>query len=255
MSDIPNENPLLDQNPNQPWVIYPAIDLLGGRCVRLRQGDYNQVTVYHEDPVAMARQFQLAGAAWLHVVDLDAARSGIPVHGELIARIRRETGLQIQTGGGIRTLAHLQTLLETWQIDRAILGTAAVKDRTFTETALRLYPDRLAIGIDARNGEVSVDGWTQGSGISALDLACKVRDLGARVIIFTDIARDGMMVGTATHMVRELVDKTGLAVIASGGIGTWADIAAVHQTGAAGVIVGKAIYEGTVNLAQCWPKE
>lgn len=234
-------------------IIYPAIDLLGGRCVRLRQGDYNQVTVYHEDPVAMARQFRDAGASWIHVVDLDAARSGVPANVELIRRISRETGLKIQTGGGIRTLEHLEKLLENDQIARAVLGTAAVRDRALIEKVLKLYPDRVAIGIDARDGEVSVDGWTQGSGLSALDFAKTMESLGARVVIFTDIARDGMMVGTATDRVRELVESTSLEVIASGGIGSWADIEAVRLTGAAGVIVGKAIYEGTVSLAQCWP--
>lgn len=234
-------------------IIYPAIDLLGGRCVRLRQGDYNQVTVYHEDPVAMARQFRDAGASWIHVVDLDAARSGVPAHVDLIRRISRETGLKVQTGGGIRTLEHLQTLLENDLIARAVLGTAAVRDRALIEKILKLYPDRVAIGIDARDGEVSIDGWTQGSGLSALDFAKTMESLGARVVIFTDIARDGMMVGTAIDRVRELVESTSLEVIASGGIGKWADIEAVRQTGAAGVIVGKAIYEGTVSLSQCWP--
>jgi phosphoribosylformimino-5-aminoimidazole carboxamide ribotide isomerase len=221
-------------------IIYPAIDLLGGRCVRLRQGDYNQVKVYHEDPVAMARQFRDAGASWIHVVDLDAARSGVPAHVDLIRRISQETGLKVQTGGGIRTLEHLQTLLENDLIARAVLGTAAVRDRALIEKILKLYPDRVAIGIDARDGDVSIDGWTQGSGLSALDFAKTMESLGARVVIFTDIAR-------------ELVESTSLEVIASGGIGNWADIEAVRQTGAAGVIVGKAIYEGTVSLAQCWP--
>ena len=235
-------------------IIYPAIDLLGGQCVRLRQGDYAQVTVYNSDPLDMARQFQAAGAPWLHVVDLAAAKSGIPVHAELIARIRRETGLQIQTGGGIRQMTHVQTLLEDYGIDRIVLGTAAVRDRKFTEEVLRLYPDRVAIGIDARNGEVSVDGWTQGSGLKALDFAKMMAAVGARLAIFTDISRDGMMSGSANESNRELVEQSGLAIIASGGIGSYEDIEAVRHTGAAGVIVGKAIYEGKVRLEQCWPK-
>lgn len=239
----------------QPFTIYPAIDLLGGRCVRLRQGDYNQVTVYHDDPVAMARQFREAGADWIHVVDLDAARSGVPAHVDLIRRIGLETGLKIQTGGGIRTLEHLERLLGEAGIARAVLGTAAVRNRPLTEQILRLHPGQVTIGIDARDGEVSVDGWTQGSGLSALDFAKTMEAAGARVAIFTDIARDGMMVGSATDRVHELVEQTSLEIIASGGIGSWADIDAVRQTGASGVIVGKAIYEGTVSLAQCWPKE
>lgn len=235
-------------------IIYPAIDLLGGHCVRLRQGDYAQVTVYNTDPLDMARQFQAAGAPWLHVVDLDAAKSGIPVHAELIARIRRETGLQIQTGGGIRQMSHVQTLLEDFGIDRIVLGTAAVRDRAFTEKVLQLYPDRVAIGIDARNGEVSVDGWTQGSGLKALDFAKMMASVGARLAIFTDISRDGMMSGSANESNKLLVEQSGLAIIASGGIGSYEDIEAVRETGAAGVIVGKAIYEGKVRLEQCWPK-
>lgn len=234
-------------------IIYPAIDLLGGRCVRLRQGDYNQVTVYNEDPIAQALAFRNAGAKWIHVVDLDAAKSGIPTNLEIIREISRETGLNVQTGGGIRTLEHLEKLLENNMISRAVLGTAAVKNRPLIEQVLRLYPDRVAIGIDARDGEVSVDGWTKGSGLPALAFAKTMESLGARVVIFTDIARDGMMVGTATDSVRELVNQTNLEVIASGGIGRFADLEAVRETGAAGVIVGKAIYEGTVTLAQCWP--
>lgn len=238
--------------PDSDFIIYPAIDLLGGQCVRLRQGDYNQVTVYHDDPVAMARSFRDAGAAWIHVVDLDAARSGIPAHVDLIRTISRETGLLVQTGGGIRTLDHLEILLANG-IARAVLGTAAVKNRPLVEEILKRYPDRVAIGIDARDGEVSIDGWTQGSGLPALEFARTMESLGAQTVIFTDIARDGMMVGSATDRVQELVEQTSLAIIASGGIGTYADIEAVRQTGAAGVIVGKAIYEGTVSLAECWP--
>lgn len=234
--------------------IYPAIDLLDGRCVRLRQGDYDQVTVYNNDPIDQAMQFKRAGAEWIHVVDLDAARSGVPTNLEIIRSISCQTGLKIQTGGGIRTMRHLERLLFEGGISRAVLGTAAVKNRPLIEEILKYYPDQVAIGIDARNGEVSIDGWTQGSGLPALAFAKTMESLGAKVVIFTDIARDGMMVGTATDLVRELVEQTSLEIIASGGIGTYADIEAVRQTGAAGVIVGKAIYEGTVTLEQCWPK-
>jgi phosphoribosylformimino-5-aminoimidazole carboxamide ribotide isomerase len=236
-------------------IIYPAIDLLGGRCVRLKQGRYDQVTVYHEDPLAAARLFKEAGAPWLHVVDLDAARSGVPMHGEMIAAIRRQTGLKIQTGGGIRSLEHLRFLLEELGIERVVLGTAAVRDRPFAEQALRLYPERIAIGIDARDGEVSVDGWTQGSGLAALDFARLMAAAGARLAVYTDISRDGMLAGAATGAIRTMVRSSGLSIIASGGIGSPADIEAVRQTGAAGLIVGKAIYEGKVDLKTCWPKE
>lgn len=235
-------------------IIYPAIDLLGGRCVRLRQGDYNQVTVYNDDPLDMASQFANAGAAWIHIVDLDAAKTGAPVHAELIRNIKRLTGVQVQTGGGIRNLQHLTLLLEQYDIDRAVLGTAAVRDRVFTEEALKQYGLNIAIGIDARAGEVSVSGWTEGSGIKASELACRMAEAGAKTIIYTDIARDGMLTGPALDNTHALVQLTGIDIIASGGIGSYEDIVAVEGTGAAGVIVGKAIYEGKVKLEQCWQK-
>ncbi len=235
-------------------IIYPAIDLLGGRCVRLRQGDYNQVTVYNDDPLDMAGQFAEAGAGWIHIVDLDAARTGAPVHAELIRNIKRQTGVKVQTGGGIRNLQHLTLLIEKYDIDRAVLGTAAVRDRAFTEQALKLYGQNIAIGIDARNGEVSVSGWTEGSGIKAAELACRMAESGATTIIYTDIARDGMLTGPALEKTQELVQLTGIDIIASGGIGSYEDIQAVEGTGAAGVIVGKAIYEGKVKLEQCWQR-
>jgi phosphoribosylformimino-5-aminoimidazole carboxamide ribotide isomerase len=231
-------------------VVYPAIDLLGGRCVRLRQGDYAQVTVYSDDPVAVAMGFREAGAEWVHVVDLDAARSGVPEHHGLIARIRAETGLRVQTGGGVRNLASLEAHLSAG-VERVVLGTSAVKDRPFTTEALRRFGSAIAIGIDARGGEVSVDGWTSGGGVKALEFAGWMEALGARTAIFTDIARDGMLAGPALDATAELVRGTGLAVIASGGIGALADIEAVRAVGAAGVIVGKALYEGKVDLAAC----
>jgi phosphoribosylformimino-5-aminoimidazole carboxamide ribotide isomerase len=239
---------------NSAMIIYPAIDLLGGQCVRLRQGDYGQVTVYNPDPLQVARQFRQAGASWLHIVDLDAARSGVPAHTGLIAKIRQETGLKVQTGGGIRSLEHVEALLEGAGIDRIVLGTAAVRDRAFTEKVLQLYPDRTAIGIDARDGEVSVDGWTRGSGLNALEFARMMAGAGARLAICTDISRDGMLAGPNTASIREMVLSSGMSIIASGGIGSIEDIEAIRQTGAAGVIVGKAIYEGKVRLEQCWPK-
>lgn len=244
----------MNNQENESMIIYPAIDLLDGRCVRLRQGDYNQVTAYSDDPLAIARMFREAGASWLHVVDLEAARTGTPVHAALIARIRKATGLKIQTGGGIRTMHHVRTLLEENDIDRIVLGTAAVRDRAFVTEVLRLWPDRTAIGIDARDKEVSVDGWTSGSGLNALDFARDMAAAGARLAIYTDISRDGMLSGAAIDGVREMVGHSGLSIIASGGIGSADDIEEVRKTGAAGVIVGKAIYEKKVRLEECWPK-
>lgn len=236
-------------------IIYPAIDLLGGKCVRLRQGDYNQVTVYSDDPLDMARQFQKAGAEWLHIVDLDAARTGAPVHAGLIHEICKNTGIKVQTGGGIRNLQHLKILLEEFGIDRAVLGTAAVRDRDFTYQALKDFGSRIAIGIDARDGEVSISGWTSGSGIRSVDLALEMEQAGAKTIIYTDISRDGMLVGPSLASTSELIEKTKMDIIASGGIGSMDDISAVRRIGASGVIVGRAIYEGKVRLDKCWQNE
>ena len=235
-------------------VVYPAIDLLGGRCVRLRQGDYAQVTVYSDDPLAVALGFRAAGAEWVHIVDLDAARSGVPEHHGLIARIRAETGLKVQTGGGVRGMATLEALLGAG-IERVVLGTSAVKDRPFTTEALRRYGSRIAIGIDARDGEVSVDGWTSGGGVKTLEFARWMEALGATTVIHTDIARDGTLAGPALSATEELVRGTAMAVVASGGIGSMEDIEAVRAVGAAGVIVGKAIYEGKVDLSRCLRRE
>ncbi len=235
----------------EPMILYPAIDLLQGQCVRLHQGRYDQVTVYSSDPLAVARRFQAEGAAWLHVVDLDAARTGQMAHADLISRMRRETGMKIQTGGGIRTMTALERLLETHQLERAVLGTAAVKDRRFTEKALTRYPDRIAIGLDARDGMVCIEGWTKDSGLDVVAFAREMADLGAKTVIYTDIRRDGTMRGPALAGIRQLVDLGRLAVIASGGIGCQDDLEAVRRTGAAGVIVGKALYEGKVVLPSC----
>lgn len=239
----------------QPFIIYPAIDLLDGQAVRLRQGRYDDVTVYDKDPVALACRFRAAGAEYLHVVDLNAARDGVRAHDHLIGAIARESGLRIQTGGGVRTMAAVESLLDTPGIWRVIIGTSAVRDPAFTRAAIRYAPDRVVIGLDARNGWVSVDGWTQDSQVSVLDLAQAMKEAGAQTIIYTDISRDGMMVGTAVDGISELVRNTGLSIIASGGIASMADIEAAKAAGASGAIVGKAIYEGKVRLESCWPKE
>lgn len=231
--------------------ILPAIDLLGGKCVRLRQGKYDDVTIYNDDPLAQALEFKNAGAEWIHIVDLDAAKSGIPTNHEIIREISIKTGLKVDTGGGIRNMDTLKKWIEEYGVTRCVIGTSAIKDRKFTEEALRAYGDKIAIGIDAHNGEVAVDGWTKGGGVRALDFALTMKNLGAKTIVFTDISRDGMLTGPAFDSTKELVDKTGLEVIASGGIGSDEDIMYIKESGCAGVIVGKAIYERKVNLAKC----
>jgi len=232
------------------FIIYPAIDLLGGRCVRLQQGDYERVTVYSDDPLAMARTFLEAGSKWIHMVDLDAAKTGIPTNHLIIASVATTLGLKVQTGGGIRNMDTLDRVLDS-NITRAILGTSAVRDRQFTEKAVSRYGSRIAIGIDAKNGEVAVDGWTNKSGMNVLDFARAMESIGVQTVIYTDISRDGMLLGTETQGIIELVRETKLSVIASGGIGTYSDVYDAKSTGASGVIIGKAIYEGKVDLKTC----
>ncbi len=232
-------------------IILPAIDLIGGKCVRLQKGDYNKVTIYNDDPLAQAMSFKEAGATWIHIVDLDAAKSGIPTNHEIIAQIASKTGLKVDTGGGIRNMDTLSRWIEDYGVSRCVLGTAAIKDRAFTEAAIAKYGEKIAIGIDAKSGEVAVDGWTNGSGVNAVDFALIMKSIGAKTVVFTDIARDGMLTGPAVESTKEMVDRTGLDVIASGGIGCDDDVLNIKTSGCTGVIVGKAIYEGRVDLKKC----
>lgn len=232
-------------------IILPAIDLLGGKCVRLQRGDYDRVTVYNDDPLSQAMEFKQAGAEWIHIVDLDAARSGVPTNHEVIRQISLKTGLKVDTGGGIRNMDTLKKWIEDYGVARCVIGTSAIRDRKFTEEALKLYPDKIAIGIDAKDGEVAVDGWTKGSGVKAADFALTMKELGAQTVVFTDISRDGMLTGPAFDSTKDLVEKTGIDIIASGGIGSDEDIMYIKGSGCAGVIVGKAIYEGKVDLERC----
>jgi len=232
-------------------IILPAVDLLGGKCVRLLKGDYNKVTVYNDDPLEQAWQFKEAGAEWIHVVDLDAAKSGVPTNHEIIRAIAEKTGLKVDTGGGIRNMDTLRRWIEDYGVSRCVLGTAAVKDRAFTEKAIEMFEEKIAIGIDAKDGEVAVDGWTAGSGIDAVEFGQIMKSIGAKTVVFTDIARDGMLTGPAVESTKLMVEKTGLDVIASGGIGSDEDIMNIKTSGCAGVIVGKAIYEGKVDLKAC----
>jgi phosphoribosylformimino-5-aminoimidazole carboxamide ribotide isomerase len=243
-----NENTA--SNSTSQFTIYPAIDIIGGKCVRLSQGDYDSVKVYSDDPIAIARSFYDAGARWIHIVDLDAAKTGIPSNHKIIARIAKETDLSVQTGGGIRNMEILDNVLNS-DVRRAILGTSAVKDWEFTENAIRKYGDRIVIGIDAKNGEVAVDGWTSASQLTAIDFAQKMQELGARTVIYTDISRDGMFKGTHIDGIKELVLKTSMDIIASGGVAGIGDVTAAKSAGASGVIIGKALYEGRVDLKEC----
>jgi phosphoribosylformimino-5-aminoimidazole carboxamide ribotide isomerase len=230
--------------------IYPAIDLRGGRCVRLVEGDFGRETVYGDDPVAMARRWEAAGARWLHVVDLDGARAGAPVQADLVARICRAVAIPVQVGGGLRDGAAVRTVLDAG-VTRAILGTVAVRDPELCARLCRSFPGAIAVGIDARDGIARVAGWEEASAVRATDLARAVAARGAAAIVFTDIGRDGTERGPNVEETVAVARTAGIPVIASGGVGTLAhvrDVAARAADGIEGVIVGRALYTGSVTL-------
>lgn len=230
-------------------IIYPAIDLLDGRCVRLSQGNYNKVTVYSENPAEFAAVWTKKGAGFIHVVDLNGARTGIPENDDILARIVREAGAPVQVGGGIRSIERIDKLLELG-IERVILGTSAVRNPDFVKEAVRKYGKSIVIGIDARDGYVAVDGWEKKSSRMAVEFACEMESLGVAHIIYTDIARDGMLTGPNIMAMETMVSSVGCSVIASGGVGTIDDILALNKTGVSGVITGKALYENRFDLEE-----
>ena len=228
----------------------PAIDILGGKAVRLAKGDYAQVTVYNDDPVAQARLFEEAGAEWLHVVDLDGAKSGRADNIEVIERIMAQTSLKVEVGGGVRSIEAVERLLDAG-VTRAVLGTALVRDPAFAREAVeRFGGDALVAGIDARDGEVAVSGWIEGSGVDAAELARAMAQAGFVHLVYTDIARDGMQTGLDPAAYARMAEAFGHPVIASGGVACVADIRALAPVAASieGVITGRAIYEGTLTV-------
>jgi len=232
--------------------IYPAVDILKGKAVRLKQGRADDVTIYGQ-PLEMAQRWFKAGAQWLHVVDLDGAFGGAPANHDIIAQIARYLPkLRVQVGGGIRSMAVIESLFAAG-VQRAVLGTSAVNDPKFTGEALKRYGDRIAIGIDARDGIARVSGWTETSKIGAIDLARKLEQEGARLVIYTDISRDGVLVGPNTESLKQMIDGTSLNVIASGGVSKLEDVrtlAAVRHSRLDGVIIGKALYEQLLTLEE-----
>ena len=224
--------------------LLPAIDLLDGRAVRLAKGDYDAVTVYNDDPAYQAQLFEEAGATWLHVVDLDGAKSGNPDNLEVVRAILARTSLKVEVGGGVRSLDAGAT--------RVILGTALVRDPDFAQAVMEKFgPDALVAGIDAKAGEAAVAGWTEGSGVAAADLARRIAAMGYEHLVYTDIARDGMQTGVENDAYAKMAAAFGNPVIVSGGIATAADIRALAPIADAveGVITGRAIYEGTLTVA------
>ena len=232
--------------------LYPAIDLRGGKCVRLYQGDFDQETVYGEDPVAQALAFQAEGARWIHVVDLDAAKTGDPVNRPVIAQIARAVDVPVQTGGGVRDEAAAAALLEAG-VARVVVGTAAVEDPDLVPRLAKEFP--VAVGLDAHGREVAVRGWVKGSGLDVVDLARRFADAGVEALVVTEIGRDGTLAGPDTEGLAAVVAATGVPVIASGGVGTLADLealAALEVDGRrlAGAICGKAIYEQRFSVSE-----
>jgi phosphoribosylformimino-5-aminoimidazole carboxamide ribotide isomerase len=230
-------------------IVYPAIDLRGGRCVRLLEGAFDRETVYGDDPVAVARGFEAAGASWIHLVDLDGARAGRPVQADLVAAICAAVRIPVQVGGGLRDAAAVRAVLGAGAA-RAVLGTVAVQDPALAGTICRAHPDRIAIGLDARDGLLRVAGWTEGSQATATGFAARVKGLGAAAIIYTDIGRDGTERGPDLEGTRAVAAAAGVPVIASGGVGTLDHVRAVAALGVAGVVIGRALYTGAVRLAE-----
>ena len=228
--------------------IFPAIDLRGGQVVRLYQGDYDQETVYAADPCAVARDFLAAGARYLHVVDLDGARDGTLANFETIATLVRQGGLYIEVGGGIRTEERIRRYLDLG-VGRCILGTIAVKDFAFTERMAKKYGDRIAVGVDARDGFVAISGWKELSRERGVDFCRRLRDAGVRRVIYTDISRDGAEQGTNLDLYRELVTIQGLEITASGGVSSLEELRTLQAMGVRAAILGKALYTGRLDLA------
>jgi phosphoribosylformimino-5-aminoimidazole carboxamide ribotide isomerase len=227
-------------------LILPAIDLRGGQCVRLRQGDYAQETVFDADPAAVARRWVEQGATWLHIVDLDGARAGQPINGASVRAIV-QAGVPCQLGGGIRTEADLNEVFG-WGVQRVVLGTRALQDADWCATMCRQFPGRVALGIDARDGRVATEGWLHTSDISALALARRSASWPPAAIVYTDIHKDGMLSGPNLEATAALAATVAVPVIASGGVSSLTDIARLAGHGLAGCIVGRALYEGRLDL-------
>ena len=236
-------------------ILFPAIDLKDGACVRLRRGEMDQATVYSDDPAAQARAWQDAGCGWLHVVDLDGAFAGRAVNGAAVAAILAAARVPVQLGGGIRDMAGVERWLSEG-VTRVILGSAAVKTPALVAEACRAFPGRVAVGIDARDGMVATEGWAETSSLAAVDLGRRVQDVGAAAVIYTDIARDGMLSGLNLPGTVALAQALSVPVVASGGVGSVADIAALAEAARGvpgkieGVIVGRALYDGRVSAAE-----
>jgi len=235
-----------------PVILFPAIDLKDGRCVRLKKGLMNQATVFNDDPAAQARQFQSAGFKWLHCVDLNGAFDGKSVNSDAIRAIRAAIGLPIQLGGGIRDMAAVEGWLSAG-ITRVILGTAALKNPAFVKEAARAHPGRIVVGADAVGGKVATEGWAEVSTLTPADLGKRFEDAGVAAILFTDVDGDGLLQGVNVSATAALARAVKIPVIASGGVGSIADIErlkAANEPNIEGVVIGRALYDGRIDPAQ-----
>jgi phosphoribosylformimino-5-aminoimidazole carboxamide ribotide isomerase len=233
-------------------IVYPAIDLKDGKCVRLLRGEMSAATVYNDDPAAQARAFEAAGAGWIHVVDLDGAFAGKPANEKAVAAILGAVKARIQLGGGIRTLAAIEGWLGRG-VARVVLGTVALTNPGLVREACRLHPGKVAVGIDARQGKVAVDGWARTSDMTAVDLARELEDVGAAALVYTDIDRDGAKTGVNLAATASLARAVGTPVIASGGVASLDDVRGVRADGKiAGVIVGRALYDGSIEPGEAF---
>ncbi|MCD7756992.1 MAG: 1-(5-phosphoribosyl)-5-[(5-phosphoribosylamino)methylideneamino]imidazole-4-carboxamide isomerase [Clostridiales bacterium] len=229
-------------------IIEPAIDLKDGRVVRLKKGEFDTVHQVADDPLAVAREFAAAGAKVIHMVDLDGARQGVRVNGDIVRRVAQESGLQVEMGGGIRTMADLEAV-DAMGVWRMVIGSAAVEHPDFVKEAVERYGERIAVGVDAKDGEVKTAGWEKGSGLHYLDFARSMEELGVKTLVFTDIDTDGMLSGPNFDSLRKLQSAVSCQIVASGGVHVLEDIIKLEEMGLYGAIIGKAYYAGTIDLA------
>ncbi|NLK28476.1 MAG: 1-(5-phosphoribosyl)-5-[(5-phosphoribosylamino)methylideneamino]imidazole-4-carboxamide isomerase [Clostridiales bacterium] len=228
--------------------LFPAIDIKDGQCVRLRQGNFQDAYVYSNNPLSVAKQWEADGASFIHIVDLDGALVGYSVNDEVIKTIAAQINIPIQVGGGIRTIKDIDNKLALG-IDRIIIGTKAVKDPAFIKEAVAIFgAERIVIGIDARDGMVAIEGWEKISSYHAVSLAMDMKQYGIKTIVYTDISKDGMLQGPNIDHTREMVEVTGMQIIASGGISSLKDLEMLQEIGAYGAIIGKALYENRIDL-------
>lgn len=228
-------------------IIFPAIDILDGKCVRLIQGDYNQERVYSDSPIAMAKEWEEKGAEYIHIVDLNGAKTGQSINKDIIQEIATTVSIPIQVGGGIRSLETIKEYIEAG-VSRVIIGTAAINDQEFLREAVEKFGEKVAVSIDARNGYVATDGWTDTSDVLALDLVKILEEIGVTTIVYTDIAKDGMLQGPNLAEQRAINEVTKIDVIASGGVTTKEDVENLEAFNIYGVIIGKALYDGKLEF-------